>query len=32
LPPESDAPDVFQSLKWFNLEDPDGNQVLVVQA
>jgi hypothetical protein len=25
-------PDVFQSLKWFNFEDPDGNQVLVVQA
>ena len=24
--PESDAPDVFQSLKWFNLGDPDGNQ------
>jgi flagellar basal body rod protein FlgG len=27
LRPESDAPDVFQL--WFNLEDPDGNQVLV---
>src|SRR6266446_4508606 len=32
LRPESDAPDVFQSLKWFNIEDPDGNQELVVQA
>jgi hypothetical protein len=32
LRPESDAPDVLQSLEWFNLEDPDGNQVLVVQA
>jgi hypothetical protein len=26
LRPESDAPDVFQSLKWFNVEDPDGHQ------
>ena len=24
--------DAFQSLKWFNLENPDGNQVFVVQA
>jgi hypothetical protein len=29
LRPESDALDVFQL--WFNLEDPDGNRVLVVQ-
>jgi hypothetical protein len=32
LRPESDAPDVFQSLKCFNLENPDGDQVLAVQA
>ena len=32
LRPESDTPDAFQSLKWFNLENPDGNQVFVVQA
>jgi hypothetical protein len=32
LRPESDAPDVFQSLKWSNVEYADGNQMLVVQA
>jgi len=32
LRPESDGPDVFQSLTRFNLEDPDGNQRLVVRA